>query len=286
MIQPVPCRRRLLFALGLLPLAGAAGRASAAAPSVMLANVWRPGATLDDWRVSEKYDGVRGWWDGARLLTRHGRAVAAPAWFTQGWPAEPLDGELWAGRGRFETVAAAVGRAAPDDAAWRDIRFMAFDLPARPGTFDERHAALQRVVAAIGSDRVQPVAQRTLASDAELQALLQRTVREGGEGLMLRRASAPYRGERSDDLLKLKPHDDADATVVAHLPGRGRHAGTLGALLVETPSGARFRLGTGFSDAQRRDPPPVGAQVTYRYAGVHEASGLPRFATFLRVRAD
>ena len=103
---------------------------------------------------------------------------------------------------------------------------------------------------------------------------------------MLRRASAPYRGERSDDLRKLKPHDDADATVVAHLPGHGRHAGALGALLVETPSGARFRLGTGFSDAQRRDPPPLGAQVTYRYAGLHEASGLPRFATFLRVRAD
>ena len=290
MIPPDFRRRRLGFALGLLPVAGAGAFAfaatSAARPAVMLANVWRPGIALADYWVSEKYDGVRGYWDGTRLLTRGGKAVAVPAWFTQGWPAVPLDGELWAGRGRFEAAASAVGRALPDDAAWRGMRFMVFDLPAHPGTFDERLAALRQVVAAIGTDRMQPVAQLRVASDGALRALLERTVRAGGEGLMLHRGSSLYRGERSDDLLKLKPHDDAEATVVAHLPGRGRHAGALGALLVETPAGARFRLGTGFSDAQRHDPPPVGTQVTYRFIGLHEASGLPRFASFLRVRAD
>ena len=42
----------------------------------------------------------------------------------------------------------------------------------------------------------------------------------------------------------------------------------------------------GFSDAQRANPPPVGAWVTYRFRGLHQDSGLPRFASFLRVRAD
>ena len=65
--------------------------------------------------------------------------------------------------------------------------------------------------------------------------------------------------------------------------GRGRYAGMLGALLVEMPDGRRFRLGTGFSDAECRRPPPIGATVTYRYYGTTR-NGIPRFASFLRVR--
>jgi DNA ligase-1 len=71
--------------------------------------------------------------------------------------------------------------------------------------------------------------------------------------------------------------------VVAHLPGKGKYARLLGALQVQTPEGKRFVLGTGFSDAVRRNPPPVGATVTYTYRGLTK-TGLPRFASFLRVR--
>lgn len=108
-------------------------------------------------------------------------------------------------------------------------------------------------------------------------------VRGGGEGLMLHRADAPWLFGRGDALVKLKPWQDAEARVVAHVGGRGKYEGMLGALLVETPEGRRFRLGTGFTDAQRRDPPAVGAAVTYRYRG-YTSSGLPRFASFMRVR--
>jgi DNA ligase-1 len=116
--------------------------------------------------------------------------------------------------------------------------------------------------------------------------MLDRVVREGGEGLMLHRGASRYRAERSDDLLKLKPFEDAEARVVGHVPGQGKLAGMLGALLVETPDGKRFRIGSGLSDAQRRDPPPLGSWVSYRHVGLHDGSGLPRFARFLRVRED
>lgn len=260
--------------------------APAPPPAVWLANVYRPGVPLAGYWVSEKYDGVRGFWNGRELRTRGGEAIQAPAWFTQGWPGIPLDGELWAGRNRFGHAQSTARQQQPDDAAWRQMRFMVFDLPGHGGTFDERLPALQATVQRIGQPWVQAVEQRRVATDAELQALLRRTVRAGGEGLMLHRGSAPYRSGRSDDLLKVKTHDDAEARVIDHLPGQGRHAGQMGALLVETPQGQRFRLGTGFSDADRRNPPPVGAWVTYRYRGVHEGSGLPRFASYLRVRED
>ena len=278
-------RRALLLgalALGTRAWAGPADQA----PALLLARPWQSGTDLADWWVSEKYDGVRGFWDGSALRTRGGERIAAPPWFTAGWPATPLDGELWAGRGGFEQAQSAVARQSPDDAAWRRLRYMVFDLPAHPGTFDERLPALRATVAALDQPWVVAVPQQRVASAARLQALLREVVAGGGEGLMLHRGSSHYRAGRGDALRKLKPHDDAEARVIAHLPGRGRHAGRLGALWVQTPEGRRFALGSGFTDAQRADPPPVGSWVTYRHRGVHPGSGLPRFASFLRVRAD
>jgi DNA ligase-1 len=211
--------------------------------------------------------------------------VAAPAWFTAGWPATPLDGELWAGRGRFAHAQSTTRQQQPDDTAWRGMRFMVFDLPSHGGTFDERLPALQAIVERLGQPWVQAVAQKRVANDGALQALLHRTVRAGGEGLMLHRGRSLYQSGRSDDLVKVKTHEDAEARVIAHLPGKGRHARRMGALLVEMPSGQRFRLGAGFTDAQRMAPPPVGSWVTYRFRGTHDG-GLPRFASFVRVRED
>jgi DNA ligase-1 len=281
-------RRHLLLAWGTmaLPLTAAAEPAPSAPPALQLAGQWRPSLDVRAYWVSEKYDGVRGYWDGHQLRTRGGETVNAPAWFTAGWPAEAMDGELWAGRGTFEHVQSTVLRQQPDDSAWRRLRFMVFDWPAHPGDFDARLAALNSRIAQAGRPTLHAVPQRRVANDAQLHALLREVVQGGGEGLMLRRGDSLYRAGRGDDLLKLKEHDDAEAQVIAHIAGQGKYHGQLGALLVQTPSGQRFRLGSGFSDAQRADPPPIGSWVTYRYRGVHARSGLPRFATFLRVRVD
>ena len=251
----------------------------------MLADVYRQGVPLEDYWVSEKYDGVRGYWDGSALWTRGGERVAAPAWFTAPLPRVPLDGELWAGRGRFALAVSTVRSQTPNDLAWREMRFMVFDLPKQPGDFTTRLTALRKLLPIVGAPWVVPVAQERATTHEALRTLMDKTVKLGGEGLVLHRGASLYRGERNADLLKVKPYDDAEARVVAHLDGKGRHAGRLGALLVEMPDGQRFRLGGGFTDAQRDDPPPVGAWVTYRYNGTHPG-GLPRFARFLRVRED
>ena len=251
----------------------------------MLANLYRSDIDLSAYWVSEKYDGVRGYWDGKQLLTRGGNPIQAPAWFTSGWPDHPLDGELWAGRGRFEFTVSTVRTEQPDDAAWREIRYMVFDLPAHNGNFDLRVPAIDQAVARIDQPWVIAVAQRRIHSHGAIQHWLESVVKESGEGLMLHRGDSHYRGIRSNDLLKLKLFEDAEAQVVRHLPGKGKYQGMLGSLLVKTPEGLEFKLGSGLSDALRRSPPPLGTWVTYRYRG-HHGSGLPRFATFLRVRSD
>lgn len=276
-------RSLLLAALGV----GLASPALArnAAPALMLADVYRPGMSLADYWVSEKYDGVRGYWDGKQLWTRGGEPVAAPAWFIASLPKQPLDGELWAGRGRFSHAVSTARSQTPNDVAWREMRFMVFDMPAQPGDFTARLTALRKLLPITDAPWVVLVPQERAATHAELQALLDKTVKMGGEGLMLHRGGSLYRSERNNDLLKVKPYDDAEARVVGHVTGKGRNSHRLGALVVETPEGKRFKLGTGLTDAERENPPAIGSWVTYRFNGTN-ASGLPRFARFMRVRED
>lgn len=272
--------------LGIVAPAIASDATGARAPSPALANVYRQGVDVRAYLVSEKLDGVRALWDGRTLYSRRGNAFAPPPWFVEGWPAVPLDGELWMGRGTFEALSGTVRRRSPDEDAWRRVRYMVFDLPAHPGAFDERRRALEAMLAELAPGApIAPVRQFEVASHAELMAALDEVVAGGAEGLMLRRRDSRHRSGRSDDLLKLKPHEDAEAVVIGHVPGRGKYRGMLGSLLVETADGRRFRLGTGFSDAERRRPPPVGSSVTYRYRGT-TSTGLPRFASFLRLRDD
>ena len=277
-------RRSLLQRLLLVPVASALpGWVWAATPPpLMLPKVYKPGMALDGYWVSEKLDGVRGYWDGKQLWTRGGQPITPPGWFTANWPTVPMDGELWAGRGAFASAVSTVRQQAAADVAWRQMQFMVFDLPAHGAIFDLRLAALQELAL---PRWVQPVQQSRTTSQAALQALLRKTVRDGGEGLVLHRGESLYVGQRSDDLLKLKPFDDAEARVVGHIDGQGKYKGLLGALLVETPEGLRFKLGTGFSDAQRRKPPAVGSWVTYRFRDSNP-SGIPRFASYLRQRDD
>ena len=231
--------------------------------------------------VSEKYDGVRALWDGRMLRHRSGRVVAAPAAFLAALPGVALDGELWLGRGRFDTLSSLVRRAEPRPADWSNVRYMAFELPNAGGTFAERATRLAERVAHFGPGPTEAAPQRRVPDGAALQRLLDTTVAAGGEGLMLHLASAPVANGRSGALMKLKPHLDAEAVVVGFRAGAGKYRGQVGALEVESADGRRFFIGSGLDDASRRDPPPSGSVVTYRYRSL-TATGLPRFATFVR----
>jgi DNA ligase-1 len=98
---------------------------------------------------------------------------------------------------------------------------------------------------------------------------------------MLHRGASLYAATRSDDLLKLKPYDDAEAQVIAHLPGKGKYTGMVGALRVRTLSGTEFNVGSGLSDEQRRQPPDIGSWITYGYHGL-TGKGIPRFARLVK----
>ncbi len=258
---------------------------SAAAPQLLLARVYSEQTSLHGYWVSEKLDGVRAYWDGERFWSRQGNAYHAPDWFTEGFPQVPLDGELWMGRGRFAELSGAVRRHQPDDDDWRRIRYQVFDLPHSPLPFSGRLVRMQKLVGASLSPYIGVIDQVPATTHAELMAQLDVVIAHGGEGLMLHHRASLYRAGRSDRLLKVKRYQDAEAIVVGHTEGKGKYANMLGALVVELPDKRRFKIGTGFSNDERRTPPAIGATISYQYIGL-TASGLPRFASFLRVRND
>lgn len=249
-------------------------------PALLLARDAPPHPDPAGWLVSEKYDGVRALWDGQQLRSRSGRVIAAPPGFLARLPARALDGELWLGRGRFEAMSALVHRANATEADWAPVRFMVFELPGSPGAFEERFARLRQLAPPDGAWQVVP--QRSLPDAAALADWLNEVVAGGGEGLMLHRADSLWHTGRSDALLKLKPQPDDEAVVIGLVPGRGRLAGLVGALTVRDAQGRVFRIGAGLSDAQRRQPPPLGSRIGFHYRG-RTAHGLPRHASFWRL---
>jgi len=262
-----------------------AAAARAGEPPLQLARVYQPGMDLQGYWVSEKLDGVRAYWDGQQLLSRGGNVIAAPDWFLRDFPDQPLDGELWMGRGRFAQVSAAIRRLQPKAEEWRQIRFMLFDLPASGVPFSERIIRMRQLTRDTGSYHLAMVEQRPAADHEALLADLDRVLAAGGEGLMLHHGDSVYQTGRTAALLKVKTFQDAEATVVDYTPGKGKYQGQVGALVVETEAGRRFKLGSGLSDAERADPPPLGSTVTYKFYGL-TSTGLPRFASFLRIRND
>ena len=243
---------------------------------------------ISEYLVSEKFDGIRAIWTGDTLMTRQGNIIRAPDWFTAVLPNTRLDGELWTKHQDFETLSSIVRRQTPD-ARWRDVRYMIFDLPDEQTPFATRYQNYQKLIHNLNANsnahHLQAVPQYQFKTEAELDAYLQSKLKQGAEGVMLNRTSAGYQSGRSDALLKLKPYFDAEAEVIAHLPGRGKYEGLLGALRVRGENGIEFSVGTGFTDQERASPPPIGSIVTYQYHG-YTKRGLPRFTSFLRMRDD
>jgi DNA ligase-1 len=236
---------------------------------------------LAGWWMSEKLDGVRAYWDGKQLLSRFGNVLHAPDWFVAGLPATPLDGELWLARKSFQRTVSIVRRQDKSD-HWKEISYLIFDAPAEEAAFEERISFLKDALAGSKSRHIQLHPHQQCRSVDHLREELARLEALGGEGLMLREPGSKYQVGRSATLLKVKTLHDAEARVVEHQAGSGRHKGRLGALVTQLADGTQFSVGTGFSDAQRENPPPVGSTITFRYQELSDR-GVPRFPSFVRL---
>jgi len=268
----------------LLSLAGLFLLLPAGAAEPMLPQTYTGQVDIRGWLMSEKLDGIRGYWDGQQLSSKNGYPFDPPEEFIRNLPAFPLEGELWSGRGTFEQTASTV-RSQHTAPGWKQLTFAIFDVPEEPGSFTRRLNVAKSWFSSHPTRYAFIIPQIVLRDEMHLHQELQRIENLGGEGLIIRKADALYTPGRSKEILKVKSYRDAEATVIAQIPGEGKNSDRLSSLLVKINGGIQFRIGTGFSDEERKNPPAPGEVITFKYYGKYQ-SGIPKFPVYLRIRAD
>ncbi|MCD8213344.1 MAG: DNA ligase [Campylobacter sp.] len=243
---------------------------------------------VSGWLMSEKFDGVRAYWDGRNLLSRNGKILNAPSEFTAYLPPFELDGELFSNRGEFEKIQSVVMDKTPDVNAWKEIKFYVFDVPGAQGGLLKRLEKLENFLLKNPAYqlRIKVIKQIIIKDNAEPDAFLNDVIKRGGEGVVVREPNVPYERNRSQNALKLKKFHDAECETIAINNGNGKYKNLMGSVTCkDLKSGKIFKIGSGFSDAVRANPPKIGEIITYKFQNL-TANGLPRFPVFLRIRKD
>lgn len=245
------------------------------------------------WLMSYKIDGIRAYWNGENLLTRGNNIIHAPAWFTdplKGVKCE-LDGELvftsnGSPLGNFQETCSVVKRHNPDD-RWKNVKYFIFDSPSlgEKFSFDHVVASLNQIILPRHCELVTHV---RCKDKADLEKYHDRYTAKGGEGIMIRDPTSKYERKRSKNILKVKIFQDAEATVIDYVEGKGKHEGKLGGYIctwTDERNDRVFHVGTGLTDAERENRYPVGTIITFQYFGLTDA-GSPRHPKYLRQRLD
>ncbi|GBE03857.1 DNA ligase [bacterium BMS3Abin09] len=256
------------------------GGVAADAIDIMLPEVYEDNIDVSGWLMSEKFDGVRGYWDGEKLLSKNGIPFNPHVDFIKNLPDFPIEGEIWGGHNTFEKTSGIVRKQKTHN-GWLDLKFAVFDVPGAAGGIEERLNIARQWFRENPSHYAFVITQKKVRDIGHLKEELLRVEEMGGEGLIVRKPDTLYTKGRSPEILKVKSYYDMEAVVIDHIDGEGRNLGILGSLLVELPDKTRFKIGTGFSDEERKYPPPVGSTITFKYYGFYK-SGVPRFPSFLR----
>lgn len=228
--------------------------------------------------MSEKLDGIRAYWNGKEFLSRSGKKIYAPKYFTKDYPAFELDGELWSKRKDFENISSIVRDKIPSK-KWREIKYCIFEVPNAKGNL------LQRLKKAkpYENNHLKIIKQIEVKNKYHLQEYLKRLEAKGAEGLVVRDAKTSYIAKRTNKALKVKSFLDDECEVYGYTPGKGKHEGRVGSLKCRLANAIEFKIGSGLSDLERNNPPKIGDIVTFKYKELTKYK-KPRFPIFLRVR--
>lgn len=236
---------------------------------------------ISGWMMSEKLDGIRGYWDGEKFYTKNGNEINAPKWFMKNFPPFALDGELWSKRDDFEFIQNTVLDKVPSK-NWEKITYNIFEVPNAKGDFLSRLQESKKWFDLHPNLHVKIIKQVKCKDEADLLKYLNSIVALGGEGVIVKDPTKPYDTGRSSHILKVKKVHDMEGKVIGH---NLRENGTLKSLVLQLKNGITFNLGNGFTKEQRINYPKLGKIVTFQYYDFTK-KGKPKFASFLRIRKE
>lgn len=243
---------------------------------------------IESYAISEKFDGVRGIWDGKEMFSKNGKKLAIPPCFAEKLAilelkdGEFVEGELWADYGKFAEVSSLARRKNPTCAEFESVKYLIFNAQLNESSdFLANLSKIQSILESHKMPQIRTITQHKFSSSKELQDFFDAVVAKGGEGVILRDSHTAF---------KLKAQHDAECKIIDYTRGKGRLSGKVGAIVCESladknagiKNGIIFRIGSGLSDEMRTNPPKIGTIITYKFSGVSKNS-VPLHTRFWRV---
>jgi DNA ligase-1 len=251
----------------------------ASSPKLLLLKTYKDQNTTN-WVMSEKLDGIRAYWDGKQLLTRNGKTIHAPLWFTKDYPTFEIDGELWTKREDFENISSIVRDKNPSK-EWKQIKHYIFEVPNAKGNLFQR---LDKVKL-YENEYIKVLNQMKIMNLNHQNNFLKEIEEKGGEGIVVRDPLSKYINKRSSKALKVKNFKDTECKIIGFTNGKGKYFGHVGAIICQLPNQMKFKIGSGMDDYFRKNPPKVGTIITFKYQNITKY-GKPRFPVYLRIREN
>ena len=258
--------------------------ALATKPDLFLLKTYDDSKDVVGWVMSEKLDGIRGFWTGKELVSRGGNPIHAPAWFTQNYPPFAIDGELWTQRGDFENISSIV-RSKNSNQRWKHITHNIFEVPGQSGGLLKRLNILKEYLRKNPNPYLQIIPQTVINTKGQLADFLKEVTTDKGEGVVVRNPNTLYQTGRLSSALKVKQYFDTECIVLEILPGKGKYQNMMGSVLCQTDTGKKLKIGSGFKDKDRANPPAIGSKITFKYYGFTK-KGSFKYPVYLRVRQE
>lgn len=246
---------------------------------------------IESYAISEKFDGVRGIWDGKEMFSKNGKKLAIPPCFAEKLAilelkdGEFVEGELWADYGKFAEVSSLARRKNPTCAEFESVKYLIFNAQLNESSdFLANLSKIQSILESHKTPQIRTITQHKFSSSKELQDFFDAVVAKGGEGVILRYSHTAF---------KLKAQHDAECKIIDYTRGKGRLSGKVGAIVCESladknsgiKNGIIFRIGSGLSDEMRTNPLKIGTIITYKFSGVSKNS-VPFHTRFWRVYGE
>jgi DNA ligase-1 len=253
-----------------------------AKPDLFLLKTYKDNQNVVGWAMSEKLDGIRGFWNGKQLISKTGKLIHTPNWFTKNYPPFAIDGELWTKRNDFANISSIVS-SKNSNQRWKNITHQIFEVPNQSGGLFERLAILQTFLDVNSNTPIKIIKQSIITNKNQLPNFLDAVVKHKGEGVVVRNPDNVYQTGRLSSALKVKKYFDTECVVLKILPGKGKYKNIMGSLLCQTKNGKQLKIGTGFKNKDRANPPDVGSKITFKYYGFTKKGNF-KYPVYLRAR--
>jgi DNA ligase-1 len=250
-------------------------------PDLFLLKTYDKNIDVVGWVMSEKLDGVRGFWDGQKLISRGGKVFNPPKWFIKNFPTFAIDGELWTKQNDFENIVSIVR--SKKDKGWKTIKLMVFEVPNQESGLLDRLNILEKYLAKKPHSYIEIIKQTVIKTKSQVSDFLEEVTNKKGEGVVLRNPNISYKTGRLSSALKVKKHFDDECIVQEILAGKGKYQNKMGAIKCKIKNGKIFKIGSGFKDSERENPPKIGTTITFKYYGLTKKGNF-KYPVFLRIR--